>query len=355
MLLFFICVCSALAQDNKLIINQAIHSISGYSGYGVFLPHREIMKALPIDYPYIIGIEILFNQDTSKQWALFYRNLRVGIIGHFQTTGNSKVLGYGAGVSPIFSFFYHNFEVFFGAGIGFLSKKWKRTENYKNVSIGSNLNVLFVANFTYRFIKVNRFAFSVFSTFSHFSNMALAMPNTGINYLFMGLKVNFLQNTSPPHTKYHNITLLSKKFYLFSIGFGVRAIKPIPPNRYPVFNVEFSKIIWSTSKGALNIMPSLDIFYNVANYYEAYDKNIIPNSKFFFQGGTSLNFLWVLTKIWITTGWGYYVYSPGRIYGNYYHKVGIRCILFKKLMLNNVLIANFFKANFLAVGLGMLF
>jgi hypothetical protein len=127
--------------------------LEGRIYYGWTLDHH--IEITPYKRHYA-AYEVSFQKATygRTRWEYMYNYPLIGISCWYSDLGNTKPLGSAYAVFPYINFPLlgkKGFNIYFrlGVGLGYLTKKYDRYENYENLVIGShingNVNLLFEA------------------------------------------------------------------------------------------------------------------------------------------------------------------------------------------------------------------
>jgi len=324
-------------------------------GKGVFLPHRTSMMHLPTQYPFFVGGGYLTHVDGSKYWHRMYGMPRWGVAIHIQALGNDAILGNAYALYPFLRFAVGKMDILMGCGTAYISRKWDRVENHKNTAMGSSINIFIKGGISYYIFRHGGVGVRTMAQFTHVSNMAMAMPNLGVNYVMLGIGVDMLREREPLNLDTTQINFFEwhrRNRYGMVVGGGFRAFSPQKNVLLPILHAElYYKLM--TFRDIVDVSLAMDLFYNT--YQSLFLETERGERGDAWQGGSSINIQWNISRLVITGGWGYYLFSPGRIYGDFYHKIGCNYVISPHLSLVTVLHANFFKANFLEGGVKVRF
>lgn len=135
----------------------------------------------------------------EQSWHQRYHYPSYGISLNYFDLNNEEHLGKAYALLPYFKFnVWTPSELFLlrfrgGIGLGIIEKGFHPTENYKNIAIGSQLNVFFSFCLTSEYTISDRTSIILGANLSHFSNTAFQKPNLGINIptLDLGLQQRF--------------------------------------------------------------------------------------------------------------------------------------------------------------------
>jgi len=342
--------------------------LEGQVNYGFLIPHHIEMEIFNGHFP---AFEISVVQKTfgRARWEYMYNFPLVGIAYWYSGLSDTPYLGNAHAVFPYINFPLNNgkkVKLFLrvGVGLGYLTKKFDRLENYKNIAIGSNINAAVNFLFQVRQRLSNRLTASLSLAFTHFSNGSMKSPNYGLNIPGVSAGIAYRLEKENPYYKQKLLPELSP-FYFdgrksvdldVEGGFGYKDMMAEIGGRYLVFAASanlMKPISFKTKYGAV-----LDISYDgtdeqliIMENGEEYLK-----SKFqLFQVGLGGVFELNMSKISMLGTVGLYVFTKYRGSGNIYQKVAIRYQFTKHLYSAITLKAHAGRADYISLGLGYKF
>ena len=326
--------------------------------HGFLMNHSNAMRNLIKEH--IAAFEISWSKRGlhDTHWDAVHNYPTWGITYYFADLGNPDQLGYTHGIYPYFNFGIKNTQKIglnfkLGGGLCYISQTFNRKDNYKNIIIGSPINVLISMQLALK-AKINK-QVALFSSinFTHFSAGAFTQPNLGMNIpsLGFGMYYNINENNFSKLTKPEKI---SNKYnqYVFISG-GLKDLAFNDSKRYGVLTLgyELEKYISHASSIALDI----DMFYNTANLYRMSTDSTSATVGETIQIGTMLNYQVHIGNLKILAGMGAYVYSKYKRDTDIYNRIGWRYEFPNGLNANVVLVSNLFRANFIEFGIGYKF
>ncbi len=227
-----ICICLFLLLLNvKLIKSQTVFANVHRS---FLVPHTTSIYALNNKKINMLELGISYYGDSSKHWKKWYKNAHWGISLLYTKMGNPSQIGNVIGLSPFFNFpiFTKNkssigFEL--GTGLAYVSKPFDLINNYKNVAIGSKLNIFLRGYFTYCYKINSHIRISLGAGITHISNGALKVPNLGLNVLSTKIQLSYYlqkaQTNLASKTKDELLFNNSQKIHQVNLGFGKKQIQ----------------------------------------------------------------------------------------------------------------------------------
>jgi hypothetical protein len=336
--------------------------------YGWTLPHHLELQPFQAHYP-AFEVSILKETYGKHKWEYMYAYPLIGISYWYSGMGNIKWIGNAHAVFPYISFplvrnNHLSFNFRLGIGMGYLTRRYDRLSNYKNLAIGSHLNGAANLMFELRWSFAERWVFSTAISFTHFSNGTIKTPNYGLNMPALNGAVAYRLSRKNPYLeekllpKLESFEFDGKKSLQLDIA-GALAVKDMQAvlgvgNRYLVYTVFANILSPVTYKSKFGI--GLDASY------DASDVKLIE-----VQGNEPKGFLKVM-KTGITAAYelsfsrmammfnvGIYFGGQEKSDGDIYEKLGLRFDITEQLFANLTLKAHFARADFVAIGIGYKF
>ena len=180
-------------HEHKLFTSNLYIEGKVYYGF-LYAQHLELEK-FNAHFP---AFEINVQQLTygKHKWERAYGYPILGISLFYSGLGNSEELGQAFALMPFINFPLYrekNFKIGFrfALGIGYLTNKFDRLNNYTNLAIGSHLNAAVNLQFEARY-RINPWlTASAGICLQHFSNGSLKTPNYGVNAPLVNLGIAF--------------------------------------------------------------------------------------------------------------------------------------------------------------------
>jgi hypothetical protein len=355
-LAIFFVIISSLVNAQDLFQNSAIN-INGH--YGYLWAHREKIENLVTGHT--SGFQISFQRQTdgSKWWQVVHGYPQTGFSYIYLNLANDELLGdANALVSYInVPFVKKNnflFSLRIAAGLGYISKRWQRTEHYQNLAVGSHINaaIQFIGETRYRisdkiFLNLNY-------GITHFSNGAFHVPNLGINNISLNGGITY-QFSEPEKYLTPDLPEPDRRWQL-DVLYGTGVKENYPPAGKQFFahtiSASFLKPFTYTSQACLG----MDIFYDLSLQRiitNANDKNDLR--KQIFRSGIHFGYEMLVNKFTLLFHMGGYVRDEVKLDGSVYHRVGLKYAFNKKLFANLSLKTHYFRADFVELGAGWKF
>jgi hypothetical protein len=208
---------------NRLYAGQGLlngWNIDATCHYGLVIPEYKNFLYVVEKHTYSSGMSLSKRTTGKNQWEQLYNYPEYGFRLFYSTLGNNVVNGYELALFPYFSLFWfkHNhFNIFnqIGVGLSYVSRIFDPGKNYRNIAVGSHVNIHFNARLGVKY-SFNRLFFQTGISFDHFSNANMREPNLGINYVSgfagMGYRIGndaeLVHNTLEPHKEKHYFEII---------------------------------------------------------------------------------------------------------------------------------------------------
>jgi hypothetical protein len=312
------------------------------------------------------AFELNLGKATYGQqfWEQMYNYPFIGISFYRSGLGVSPYLGAANALFP-----YINFPIIktknltfgfrLGAGIGYLSKKFDRLENYKHLAIGSYFN--FAGNLM---IELNcrlndYYMLTTGIALTHFSNGSLKLPNYGLNIpslsigiaRFLSKQNPYIQQrlyspTKPFEYDVHHIIELNLTCVL-----GFKDLEAIFGKNffvYSLFGNVFKHISYKSKLGA-----GFDISYDGSDE-KMLEKNHTPvdNKLSLIKTGFNIAYELAMGRLAFDLNYGMYTSGKDQSDGSVYQKISLKYEFSKNLYTNITLKVHWGRADFIGWGLG---
>jgi hypothetical protein len=310
------------------------------------------------------SFEISYNFNTygKNPFHSIYNYPQLGIAAGIYNLGNQEDIGLTYAFTPTisvpFSMNKHLPQLKLGIGLGIVSKPFGTNGNFRNIAIGSHLNaaILLELEKSFQLFEKIKMYYSVSAI--HFSNGASTLPNLGLN------AVTFNIGFSHGMRKKKEIILSEKKTFdksirftpLFYGGWRENSIHKPKKHGIGIISLEFSKQI--NQKG--NWLFGVDFIYNSSIEHTDELGDLKDDTDYLkkdsnFQSGIFTGYGLYFRNIEFFIQLGAYTYSQYKDRGIFYQRIGLRKILYDKLVLNIGLKSHSAVAEYIEIGIGYRF
>lgn len=292
----------------------------------------------------------------------------IGIGYWYSDIGRSPHLGSAHAVFPYINFPLtrkKDIQLYFrtGLGIGYMTKRFHRLDNYKNVVIGSHINVAISLLLELKKRIGEQFILSAGIGFNHFSNGSMKTPNYGINIPSISASIAYRLSKENPYFKQKLLPELrpfefdgKKSVDLdVTVAFGYKDMRSEIGGRYVILTT-FANLLKPTAfKSKYGI--GLDISYDgtdeqliLKEYYDTIDNKIK-----LVQTGLNLAYELNISKVSFIANLGIYLTSKYKGDGIIYEKLALQYKISDHLFTSITLKAHAGRADFIALGIGYKF
>jgi hypothetical protein len=339
-------------DSTKYLLETKLH-------YGFVISHHKSMQHLTAGHFPAFEINIGKQTNGEKQWQETYKNPIMGITFWYANLANPNVLGSAYALYPYLNFHLYQSNFFslnyrFGTGVGYLTKKFDRLDNYKNIAIGSHVNVTINMFYEFKWLLFSKIYASGGIGLTHFSNGALKMPNLGINIPTINLGLAYRFNSSEKIRKILDTNSYNKKHQIeiqtFLSG-GMKEISLAGNNKYGAFSLSTCFLKPLSIKRKIGI--GLDFFWDFSNFrYLEQNGFEVKHSYEVIKPGIHIGHQLEFSKLSFVTQIGFYLYAKDNGDGPTYFRIALRYKLTNKLLLNLALKTHLAKADFIEWGIG---
>jgi long-subunit fatty acid transport protein len=313
--------------------------------------------------------EINLQQETfgKHKWERAFGYPNIGLSFLYTSLGKSPALGAAYAVFPFIDFplvkrknFYFNFR--FGLGAGYLTKRFDRLTNYKNLAIGSHINAAINLMFQARYKLTERLSLSLGFGLQHFSNGSLKLPNYGLNIIALntGLAYRLVrQNRSihdrfiPPTEPYSAILRHSMEFDA-GVSLGWKDMKAVLGKNYMVYHIYENTFFPVKRKSKWGF--GLDLSYDESHVKILENRGVeVTNKLKILRPGINAAYMLVLSKLGFILNLGYYLGGLEKSNGPFYEKISFQYKFTKLFFANVMLKVHWGRADYIGWGLGIHF
>ncbi|MAY83989.1 MAG: hypothetical protein CMP59_07640 [Flavobacteriales bacterium] len=241
-------------------------------GRGFMITHQPQMEYVGNQHLNKLELQAERRLIGSKAWHEDYGFPYAGVSLSYFQFDKSEFFGSGIGLAPYYSFFMAGDEKFglrlrTAVGVGWIEESFDLEENYKNVAIGSSINLYFSVFLEGHYMFNEKWGIAAGIDFSHFSNTGARQPNLGINLptVNFGISHQFGKSVSPGKISSEDRDEVSsyksgERFIKLRYGNGIHDTYPVEGPRFlaTAVGVEWGKVL--SSKSILS--GGLDFFYN---------------------------------------------------------------------------------------------
>ncbi|MFP4555249.1 MAG: acyloxyacyl hydrolase [Bacteroidales bacterium] len=330
-------------------------AINLYSG--ILQHHHREMEILREKRVFALEITHLFTGNGSKQWHSFYGFPQFGVSYKFIDLGSPNILGYAHCLYPFVNFPIQThmpkwnaiFKV--GPGLGYVTKTYHRTDNFKNSAISTHLNAYINFGFMAAYKLSSNLTLHAGINLSHFSNGTVKKPNSGLNYTMINLGGKYSYQSQTTNNKQH-YTFSDKKNRLLLAGIGSqKEIKGAGGPKYGVksFSIEYSRAF----RTLLRYGVSLDIMDDKSNEFILdYEEVAWDNESELLKIGTAASAEFILNRVSAILYFGGYIYNKANDSndGYVYQRLGIRYRFTNRFYGHLALKTHWGSADYLEIG-----
>jgi hypothetical protein len=366
LLVLFIMTGTIDAQQSfrhKLRTNSLV--LEGRVYYGWTLDHHIEMTPFKKHYP-AYEISVLKATYGRTRWEYMYNYPLIGVSFWYSDLGRTRQLGSAFAIFPYINFPIldrkgFNFYFRLGVGLGYLTKKYDRYENFENIAIGSHLNGAVNLLLEARWRLGKRFMASGGLSWMHFSNGAIKQPNYGLNMPGANIALAYRLSRENPYQKRKLLPDLypfefdGKKFLMLdlSAAFGIKDLQATlgSGNQY-IVAVASGNLLWPAGFKS-RIGFGFDVSYDGSDEKLLELRNEVPEHRVnYVKTGITGGYELVFSRMAIMLNLGINLSGADKSDGYVYEKLALRYAFTKSLFGSLTLKALYGKADFITFGLG---
>lgn len=328
---------------------------------GFIIPHHQEMWRLTDGF--FPSYEFsLVRQTLGRNSSMYLRNNpRLGITYRYSDFGGSDYLGVAHSAMPFISLellrtrrMLLDFRV--ALGVGYLTNKFHRTENYKNRAISSHLNasVNFQVKANWQVSQVTDFTAGL--SMLHLSNGTTKTPNYGLNIPGVFAGFNFRMNRAPINFLQPDTLILNKGKTNFRL-FAATGLKEVIDHWEEMFRVYTGEMAVTHYYSNINrLLVGVDITWDESSIPALESQgDTTRNAKELSKIGIVVGHEWVFSRLAMTFSLGHYLHNKNRSDKSLYNKIGLSYFLTRNIYTGITLKSHYAKADFLVLGAGLNF
>jgi hypothetical protein len=355
---------SGAQYEHKLITSNLFIEGKVYYGF-LYAQHLELEK-FNAHFP---AFELNIQQLTygKHKWERAYNYPILGVSLFYSSFGNSAELGQAFALMPFINFplirernFMLGFR--FALGIGYLTNKFDRLDNYTNLAIGSHFNAAVNLQFEARYRFNPWLTGSAGICLQHFSNGSLKTPNYGLNAPLISVGVafkpkkenkNITDRFYPPTEPYSAILTTSVEFNV-GVSVGYKNMEQTLGENFFVFQFYENTFYQVSRKSKVGL--GLDLSYDPSHLkiLEMSGTQVDNNLKIL-RPGINAAYEMILSKFAFIFNLGYYLGGMETSNGPLYEKLSFQYNFSKNFFANVMLKVHFGRADYIAWGIGYKF
>ena len=338
---------------DRLSLESKIH-------YSFIIPHHSVMWALTDGFFPVVEASVLL-QTYGRSNYQYQRNYpQIGLTWLYSDFGGSESLGVMHAVIPNIRLPLlrrDKIQITFGVGVGvaYLTKKYDRIENYRNLTIGSHYNAAVHFQLKTNIRLSEQFRASAGISMAHVSNGTIKTPNYGLNMpaLFAGLEYKITRRPIV-FLQPEQINKMKGK-----VNVRIGAAMALKENN-DAWGEEFRVYIGQVSVGGYynntnRLLLDVDAVYDESTKYAMeLDGAPVDNYEDVVKGGISLGHEWTFDRLSLLMNLGVYLYNTEYTDELVYNKLGVGFRFTRYTYASVTLQAHWAKAEFLSFGLGII-
>lgn len=324
--------------------------------YGFVLRHHSDMFLYTQKHFPAFELSLMHQTTGAQPWHVRYNYPQTGITLFYSPLSSPRYLGTITGLYPFVNFPLlrtpqQQLAFRLGAGMSYLSKHFDRISNYKNLAIGSPVNVLISLGMQYSWKFNEQWMLSGGLSLTHTSNGTYTTPNAGLNVASCNMAMAY---TLPYHRhgKMRLTTIRDQRYHLLlSLSGGGKEIQPVGGVKYGVGALVAECLVQPDLKRRWG--GGLDCFYDgsdkalmrAGGQWNNHNESLV-------KGGAHVTYVWLIDRASIYIQAGVYIWQKEKSDGMIWDRVGIRYRMKNGLFADFSLKSHFARADVILFGLG---
>jgi len=330
--------------------------------YGFIINHHTELEPFNAHIP---GIELTIIKDTygRKYWERLHKYPYIGISFFYSTLADHPAIGQSFAAYPFIVFPIVRSKKDFlgfrlGLGLSYLTKTFDPITNYKNIAIGSHVNVAINLMVEYRRKLNESTELSTGVSLIHFSNGSTATPNYGLNLPMASIAIS--KRISKPNKKIverkmaiPTFSYKANKIYIFNVmgGYASKNMGNVFGERYDVVMASVSGLKYFNEISALGL--SFDFSWDGSHRALLERKGIIdPSFITVMRPGIAPTYEMRISHVLMGVNVGLYWGGKEKSDGDLYEQLMVKYLFYKNAYFSVTLRAHLARAAFVSWGIG---
>jgi len=334
--------------------------------YGFLYAHHLELERFNAHFP---AFEFSIQKLTfgKHKWERAFNYPIIGAIFYYSGMGYDPGLGQAFALMPFINFpLYRHNDFFFGfrfaLGIGYLTERFDRLNNYKNLAIGSHLNAAVNLMFEVRYRLNYAITLSAGISLQHFSNGSLKLPNYGINTILANVGIayrpwkensNIADRFYPPIEPFEAILQRSIEFN-FGISLGWKNMTAVVGENYLVTHLYENTFYQISRKSKVGL--GLDLSYDPSQIkILEMQGDTVANKYSVLRPGINAAYALSMGRLAFLFNLGLYLGGREKSNGPLYEKISFQYNFSRNFFANVMLKVHWGRADYIGWGVGYKF
>lgn len=336
--------------------------VSGQGHYGYIISHRNSMRNLIKGHIYGGELNYIFRTNGTKTWHQLHNYPEIGLCFLHLNLGNPVQLGNLEALYPYANLRLNKIDkkvglnLRLGVGLCYVTKPFDRITNHQNGAIGSHFNGFVNLRLSWYAMLSEAWRIEGGVGLTHASNGAIETPNLGLNMPTLNLGISYAFGNKNYNLRRDSIIPPADKKWecmLLAVA-GLKQLEEPGGKEYMAYGLQtnFYKVLNHKNK----LGGGLELTYNTATK-QLWANDSVNTSAFgdIAQLGTKVSYSFNMSRFSLPVDFGVYVYKKQPVNGLFFHRIGVRYLASKHLILNITLLTHFAKADYFEWGIGYKF
>ena len=355
---------STAQLEHKLFTSNLILETKFHYGF-IYAQHLEL-QLFNSHFP---AFEFSVEQLTygRQSWERAYNYPILGVAFLYTPLGSNPVLGSAFALMPFINFPLYKTNTFtfgfrFALGAGYLTKKFDRITNYKDIAIGSHFNFAINLMLEARYRLSEYFTLTAGISLQHFSNGSIKTPNYGLNVplINLGLAYRPVRDNKDIGDRYFapteafSTTLRNSIEFNFGIALGYKNMTSELGQNFLVYHLYENTFFQVSRKSKFGM--GLDLSYD-GSHKKILEMNGINKTSpvDIMRPGLNAAYELMIGKLGFIVNLGFYLSGKERSNGPMYEKFSFQYVFARNFFANVMLKVHVGRADYIGWGLGYKF
>lgn len=334
----------------------SFHRMAIGGGYHYVHPHHQSLNHLAHGLFPVYQMGVSWQTTGDRSWHHIYHFPELGVGMLYGSLGYPEVLGEAFALLPhirIPLIRKGNSGLFMTHGLGaaWVTKPFHRFDNYRNIAIGSNVNIAYQAQLSGVLSVARAGELSASLGFIHFSNGSFRKPNRGLNMPGASLGYAFIWPGSPSLPERERPAFKGRFAITTALAGGVSRTDHLNDSLMGAFSYTLTASRSLSHKRRIGVGG--DLFLNHADR-AALRKlmNHEPGNADLLKGGLHLSYEQGFGQVDFLLQTGLYLKQADSEDGPVYNRTGFRYHVGSRLFIHFCLTSHLFRASFVEAGVG---
>ncbi|MGZ3931981.1 MAG: acyloxyacyl hydrolase [Bacteroidia bacterium] len=296
------------------------------------MQQRAAIGDLVKGWPFMAELNFVKKTNGCRLWHLENNKPEVGICLNFIEWRNPSILGESFAIAPFTEIPLREIErssrliLRLAWGLAYVDKCFDPETNHKNIVIGSHFDAFVQFKWFWQFRLSDKLRIEPGIALTHISNGRFKVPNLGLNLISANLGMNYIlaPDVCKPKTDTNHVPP-SKHEVMFWYSFGLQETGNPNGTKYQAHTVSVN--YYYNRRNTHKFGAGADIFYEQLYVRDLNDNGYPPKTALDqIRIGPKLCYAYNIGRISLPFEWGMYVGAKTSPEGIFFHRLGVRYV-----------------------------